>query len=469
MLLRLALCSLVGLACCLTTNPLSAQYPTRRQPTSGPNRYRENGPLARRSTMPRSNEMPARHAATVINEVIRPIPLTESRLEAAKVSVDREIRDQVEDFRADVRHFFPDKLEALSGTASWTAEDRAALSKALKSGDSEAIYAAWLEAEPDNTAGAERVAREAEVQRAFNRLAQEAEEGAVSLDHIDDLRAALDKLSDVVPDAADLIQDFDQLATWVQIQSILDEAEPDRGAARHLPTGRTKIIHNPHLAFGRAVVLNDETVMVGSRGRHGVEITRGNAAAALGLPTSSEDPVPDAEGAPMTSGTMLISPKRNGSTVKYVLDGQEYTMRPGSSQRLPANRRWVIEFDRGGREGQSQYTLSKGTYYFEPTDHGWELYRERFDVTIDNSRNPKDFHFMFAGEPQVVKAGRTRDVSSRYPIMIEYDRGNGIEMVRKALNFAGNVEVAINAEDNLWDLFPEEENRKQEREAALFN
>lgn len=453
---------LIGLSICLASQPAWSQnLGQQRQGAAGRR-------VARRADFGR-NEMPARNTQTVINEVIRPIPLTENRLDAAISGVTRQIRDLVDDLRPHMRRVFPDKLDALSGTSSWEPAERTALNKALRSGDPATIYEAWLQAEPNDTAGAEQIAREAEVQRAFNKLEQGAEEGQLALDEVDDVLAALDKLAAIVPSASDLTSDVDTLATWVEIQEILMAAEPDVGAPRQLPTGRVKLIHNPNLRFGSAVVLGDDTVMVGCRGRGGVDIGRGNAAEALGLPVLAEDPVPDAEGAPMRSGTMLVNPKRSGANVRYVLNGEEYLMKPGSSQRLPSRQRWVIAFDRGGRQGGTEYTLAAGTYYFEPTDRGWELYHERFDVTIDNSDNPRDFHFVFNGEPLAVRGGHTRTIASQYPIVIEYDRGNGTEMVRKALNWAGNVEVAINAEDNLWDIFPEEENRRLAREVELFH
>src|SRR5690349_16594347 len=45
------------------------------------------------------NQMPVRNTDAVVNTVITPIPLTATRLEAAKDGVDRQIRDLVEDLR----------------------------------------------------------------------------------------------------------------------------------------------------------------------------------------------------------------------------------------------------------------------------------------------------------------------------------------------------------------------------------
>lgn len=412
--------------------------------------------------------MPVRNTDAVINLVITPIPLTATRLEAAKEGVDRQIRDLVEDLRPVARQFFPDKIDALSGTSGWQPADRTALVKALRNGDPEMIYEVWLQAEPNNTTGAERISREAEFQRAFKRLEQNAEEGTTTIVVLEDVRDAVDKLAFEEDKAGELTGALDEIATWIQIQQILDDAETDTGAANLLPKGRVKLIKNPILPVGTAVVLSNATVMIGNRGRGGVQITRGNAAEALGLPVVSDDPLPDAEGAPQRSGTVILNPRKHGETIRYVLNGEEYIMRPGTSQKLQTGRGWRIEYDRGASAGVAQYALADGTYIWTPTEHGWQLYKQRYDLTVDNTRNPKDFHFVFNDEPLFVRAGHTRSIHSRYPIVIEYDRGNGTKMVSKAVNFSGNVEVAVNAEDNLLDLFAEQGNAKRATEPELF-
>ena len=416
----------------------------------------------------RRNEMPVRNTDSMLNQVVTPIPLTAVRLEAAKDGVDRQIRDLVEDLRPPMRQLFPDKLDALAGTSGWEPAARTALVKALRAGDPEQIYEAWLQAEPNNTAGAERIAREAELQRAFTRFEQAAEEGEATRGQIDDLRDAIEKLSVSESKATELTGALDELDTWIEIQDILDAAEPDTGAAKILPTGRVKLIKNPNLSVGTGVVLNSSTVMVGNRGRGGVVITRGNAAEALGLPLVADDPLPDAEGAPQRSGTLIINPRKHGETIRYVLNGEEYIMRPGTSQRLQTGRQWWIEYDRGANAGVADYTLRDGTYIWTPTEHGWQLYHQRYDLTIDNTRNPKDFHFVFNDEPMFVRGGHTRTINNPYPIVIEYDRGNGTGLVSKAVNFSGNVEVGVNAEDNLLDLFTEQGNAKLAKEPQLF-
>lgn len=456
----------------LVAAPADAQYgpPARGQP-GGAQQGRQptmaRRPVAERQGALRRNQMPVGNTDSVINEVATPIPLTENRLAAAKEGVARQIRDLVEDLRPEMRKLFPDKLEALSGTGGWKPADRAALTKALRAGDPEQIYQAWIEADPDNTAGAERIAREAELQRAFKRVEQSAEEGDATLSQIDDLREALDKLA-VSEETSEVASALDELNTWIQIGAILDEAESDTGASKTLPKGRVKLIMNPNLSVGTAVVLNNSTVMVGSRGHGGVQITRGNAAEALGLPVVNDDPLPDAEGAPQRSGTLIVNPRKHGETIRYVLNGEEYVMRPGTSQRLQTGRPWRIEYDRGANAGVAQYSLSDGTYVWTPAERGWQLFKQRYDLTIDNTRNPKDFHFVVNDEPMFVRGHHTRTISNSYPIVIEYDRGNGTHMATKAVNFSGNVEVGVNADDNLLDLFAEQGNAKRAQEPGMF-
>ncbi|HVC92815.1 MAG TPA: hypothetical protein VND64_03945 [Pirellulales bacterium] len=408
-----------------------------------------------------ANRLPAKTAETAKNEVILPIPLTARRLEAAREAVNKEIRDQTEELKANVKPLFPDEIDALSGTGNWSPEHRNALTKALKSIDPTAVYEAWLVAEPSNTTGAERISRQAAVQRAFNVLEQHARKDEAEPKQVADLADELGKLAKIQPLEADVTDNLQILETWIEVRQMLQVTKPETAGVAKLPTGTVRLVYNPSMDFGTAIVLDDNIVMVGNRGRGGVKIGKGNAAEALGLSVIAGDPVDDAEGQPVRGGALLINPKKSGATVRYVVNGDAYVMEPGMSQALPSGTRWVVAFDRGGSVGSAKYTLAEGTYQFAPTDDGWDLYQRRFDVTIDNARNPKDFHFVLDTQRLVVRAGQTKTISSKYPIMLQYDRGNSTKVASKKLNFSGTVEVAINEADNLWDLFPEEGNKKK--------
>jgi hypothetical protein len=53
-------------------------------------------------------------------------------------------------------------------------------------------------------------------------------------------------------------------------------------------------------------------------------------------------------------------------------------------------------------------------------------------------------------------------------MVIRYDRGNGAAFAVKTINFAGNVQIGVNAADNMWDLFPTNDNQKEVTKLKLF-
>jgi len=65
-------------------------------------------------------------------------------------------------------------------------------------------------------------------------------------------------------------------------------------------------------------------------------------------------------------------------------------MQPGMAQRLESPGPWVVTYDRGENLGTSAYTVADGTYWFTPTDSGLQLYRQRFDVVLDNEDNSRN-------------------------------------------------------------------------------
>lgn len=73
----------------------------------------------------------------------------------------------------------------------------------------------------------------------------------------------------------------------------------------------------------------------------------------------------------------ILNPADSGTELHFQLNGTEYALKPGESQMLTNDRRWVLAFDRGGDFGTTEYKLSGGQYWFEMTeDHGWEAYHD---------------------------------------------------------------------------------------------
>ena len=69
----------------------------------------------------------------------------------------------------------------------------------------------------------------------------------------------------------------------------------------------------------------------------------------------------------------------------------------------------------------------------------------------------------------VVRGGLTKTISSLYPITLRSDRGRSATAASKKLNFSGTVEIAIDAADNLWDVFPAQGNKKAVEDVELFD
>ena len=70
----------------------------------------------------------------------------------------------------------------------------------------------------------------------------------------------------------------------------------------------------------------------------------------------------------------------------------------------------------------------------------------------------------------MVPAGGARTLSSIYPIVVRFDRGNGSEFVAKSTPLTvGNLQIGVNASDNLWDVFPMSDNRREVSNLKPFN
>ena len=71
----------------------------------------------------------------------------------------------------------------------------------------------------------------------------------------------------------------------------------------------------------------------------------------------------------------LFNPADSGGEVRYSLNGNVYSIKPGSVQTLQNDRLWVVEFGSGGPVGNVRYSLEPGIYKFKVTEAGWNLFR----------------------------------------------------------------------------------------------
>jgi len=356
----------------------------------------------------------------------------------------------------------PDELAMLAKTAGWKVEHQQALTVALRAVDPAAVYQAWTQGNAQDTAGAELAARQTDVRKTMAKLSQDVEKdfAAVGAD-IAELDTAVTKIATATPGAADLSTPISQLKTWIEAHKFVEDATPTKGSVVKLPTGEVKLIYDPSLAVGTTIVLSDKAMLIGFKGQGQLKLATGNAAEAIGLPVVNDEPLPDAQGDQIGDCVLVVNPSTSRGMMNYNVNGNHYVSKPGMAQRLPAGRTWVIEFDRGEKFGPATYTLSPGTYYFTPTDLGWQIYRQKYEITLDNTKNEQEFHFVFQGKDMSVPANGSRTISSDFPIVLGYDRGNGEKFAKKTLAFSGHVQVGINAVDNHWDVFPTSQNQRE--------
>jgi len=423
----------------------------------------------------RPNSFEANKAVAMVNKIIQPVPLSADSQRTALADIDRRIIGQIGDLGDKLKTILPDELAILTKTNGWKTEHQQALVSALRAGDPTGVYEAWVKGNPEDTAGAELAARQADVRRLLTRLAQDAEKNKAALKQdMAEFDAALGKIAGATPAVSEVAGPVKTLKTWVEARKLVDVATPAKGPVARLPAGSdVTIIFDPTLPVGTALVLSEQAILIGREGNSALIIETGNAAEALGLPIVTGSPLPELEGDEATDGVLIVNPASTRGTVNYNLNGNHYVAGPGMKQKLTAlrsGRAWVVDFDRGENFGPASYTLQPGTYHFTPTDLGWQLYKQRFEIVLDNSQNSQEFNFIFQGEDLTVPAGAARTLGSSYPIVVRFDRGNGTEFVAKTTSMTvGTVQIGVNATDNLWDLFPTNDNRREVSKVKPFN
>ncbi len=424
----------------------------------------------------RPNSIEPNKPVAMDNKIIKPLPLAADSQASALANIDRSICGQIGDLGDDLKTILPDEISILTKTNGWKTEDQQALVSAWRAGDPTGVYEAWVKGNPQDTAGAEVAARQADVKRLMTRLAQDAEKNRTALlQDMNEFDAALGKIAGPNPAVADIATPVKTLKTWIIARKLIDSATPAKGSViARIPTGGdVTLVFDPTLAVGTAIVLSDEAILIGREGSTSLVVRTGNAAEALGLPICTGTALAEAEGREVTEGVLILNPAVSRGTINYNLNGNHYVSEPGMQQKLAllANGRpWTIEFDRGESFGPATYRLAPGTYHFTPTDLGWQLYRDHFEIVLDNSQNDQEFNFIFHGEDLTVPARSSRTLKSDYPVVVRFDRGNGTEFVSKwTPMMVGTIQIGVNASDNLWDLFPTNDNRRENLKLKPFN
>ena len=277
-----------------------------------------------------------------------------------------------------------------------------------------------------------------------------------------------DAAFDQIQTTAELIQSLEQIQ-----QSGLQDSGPP--VSIDLPPGLISVVVVPSApSMPDPVIAGPSGPILMPGPAPSVEVS--TAAEVLGFPVLAGQPLPevDAEASQeMTAGVLIRNPDDSGSTVHYTLNGQRHSLEPGYRHNVSSSRKWEIQFDRGGSFGKARYSLPAGSYRFDVTENGWDLVKETFEVTIDNSGNENPFNLVVVNKDVEVTdtaTGRTRTVSnervtipagaslsmvSPYPVSVRFDRADGNEPTEKLLASDSTYKVGVDPMLNVLELFPE--------------
>ena len=264
------------------------------------------------------------------------------------------------------------------------------------------------------------------------------------------------------PRMDDVINGIGGLANLLIIRDILAQASNAEPPARFtpvppatIPTGIIRVIYDPDLPVGAGLWINEGAMIAGTGGRGELQTGIASAAEALGLPVAPGDPIADLgkDENPPKGGILIGNPEENAGSIKYVLASvHPYELQKGFRQHLPGDQPWLIEFDRGGAYGRARYTLTEGIFDFKVGDKGWEMVTRPLKAVIDNRDGQHDFHYVEDNKRQTVKAGESKTIENKAPVVISFDAGKE-SASRKLLNKSGTYKVAVDIETNRYDLF----------------
>lgn len=293
-------------------------------------------------------------------------------------------------------------------------------------------------------------------------------DGSLTKSQLEDVKDAFADVGVSPATTAAVDKTLDDIGVSSTIHQVLLAATPNTTT---LPTGTDNLlVLLPTLPAGTVVSLGSGMVLIGGASEEdGPSISTGSVAEAAGLPIEGT-PAADNASNVVTSGTLLLN--QSEVEVNYVLNGKSYSMQSGFSQPLAAGATWVVEFDKGNDQGTAKYTLKPGTYAFEATDNGWELYRQSYSATIDNASSPIAFNYVLNNEAQLLAAGEKKEHTSDYPLIVRFEDGAGAFKQKKlgkgtfqvGIDIATNTlelldgstprtEIAANAPDAKKDLF----------------
>lgn len=438
--------------------PQQRYYPQQQQryyPTPAPAPKPTPTP---KNVEPKKNKAPVKKVAAKRNTVMNSanfLALSNQDIQRANEKLQGQQEKSIDEIEADLQDKLPPSDTDLITQMQNAGIDPATQQQILDAknrGDAGTVQILFANnSMPPNAAGAADLANKINLQNDLNDLRQRNKDGDLSPRDIERFANQNKNLFPPGPDRDHFFDHMDDMTQTAEVQQLLGGATPNPGM-NGLGGGTVTVIHNPNLPNGTVINLGNGSVMVGTGGQGDLNVGTSSLAEAMGLPVANSQPVPESDATIPTSGVVLRNGADNEATISYVInDKYEYTMKAGHIQSLGEGK-WVVRYDKGGSHGEAKYTLSEGTYEFTPSDNGWALFSKKYDVTIDNSGNPNEFHYVVNNVAAKVDAYATKTHNSKYPLEVRFDRGDGKGEERKVLD-GGTFQVAVSPGDNLWDLY----------------
>ena len=271
--------------------------------------------------------------------------------------------------------------------------------------------------------------------------------------HIEQLKGQAAELD--LADLATMMKSFQQhLMVRDTIRQAAFPQQESTSKRWQLPVDETNVIRHPQIDEGVLLVGKNQLILTHSS-KPEIQIERGNFLDVVRWPLENHlTPFPDWEEPEVIQGVMIHNPIELDATVNYRLNGESFRLQAGTQQFLDAGEEWIIEFRRGSEGPDLRYDISQeGTYAFELENGQWNLRQKRFETTLVNPVGSRVFHVMVDGRPDSIEPGTAARYESNYPILIQFDRGNGETLASKLITSKAPLYVALDTDQNEWNLY----------------
>ena len=293
-----------------------------------------------------------------------------------------------------------------------------------------------------------RLVRRSEAERQVTAIRKAAQERRLTAG---ELMALRDQIYAVRRSDADMATINQMLAAMEFFSDLIQLVRTATPGINVLPVGPSAAVALiPAQPRGMLIPLGNGAVLAGT-GQGGAKVYVGtgdiNQLTSAAMPI--EPALPEASAEPVTSGVLV----RNNTTlsVSYQLNSQQFTLGPHYTHPLPAGQSWTIQFDRGGSFGAARIALAEGTHDFNVTaEQGWQLNKQSFRATLDNTQNPFPFHYVVNNAGQTLPGGQRQELSTDYPLMVRFD--NGRQQTRQKRLESGTYKVGMTPEASM-DLY----------------